>query len=91
MARVPKVAVAVAGFLGWDAEELEEQRYQPTRTPCPVYYFDDGKAFTATRSKRAPATHWNPQRPYQGWSCDRWEYAGQDVHTGWHVWEAIST
>lgn len=51
---------AVASHFGFDIAEMDSRRYQPMRTPVPIYtVYDD--YFTATRGARPPKAHpdWN--------------------------------
>lgn len=87
MARPSKAGIAVAGFLGVDSDTIEDEcRYQPTRTPCPLYDMGDAGYLTATKGKKPPRTDWSG---YQGWFCDRWVHEGVDQFTGWNIWRAV--
>jgi hypothetical protein len=49
------VAKAIAGHIGVDQAEMEgNYRYQPTRTPCPIYNDRSGRYLTATPAGRLP-------------------------------------
>lgn len=71
---------AVAMHLGEDGAEMERtRRYQPTRTPCPVYSVGNDY-LTASGATRRP-------KDDRDW---RWVRVPSDVTklTGWKIWKA---
>lgn len=73
------VRAAVAAHLEEDSGEIEaNRRYQPTRTPCPVYTIGN-EYLTATNGKRKP----------KGDDNYRWieiEAHGFAKLAGWRIW-----
>lgn len=53
-------AEIVADAIGWDIADVENLRYQSTRTTTPVWALDD-ECFTVTRGKQKPSTS------HKGW------------------------
>jgi hypothetical protein len=88
MARISKVALAVAEHLGWDAAEIEDYRYQPGRTPCPIYAVGGNEYLAA--AKRPPKTTYDAGF-MGGWECSRWEPAPSRFPnpTGLTVYRAV--
>jgi hypothetical protein len=81
MARLSKAAIDIANHIGCDADDMEDYRYQATRTNRPVYSFD-ADYWSAGGAK--PPTH------QDGWDME-WEkvvssYDGKTV-----LWHARST
>jgi hypothetical protein len=75
------VARAIAWYLREDAGDVERgRRYQPTRTPCPVYTNADEYLTATSSAQRAP-------RASPGWVWRR--MADQAEHgAGWTIWIA---
>lgn len=64
-----KTELSVAFALGLDVDEVKAARYQPTRTPCPIFAIGDGYyAATATGSKPPPLTYGRAG----AWECSGW-------------------
>jgi len=73
---------AVASFLGEDGRECEvSRRYQPTRTPCPIYT-SENDYLTATSS--------NMKKPKDDQTCWCWELVQSAEFYGsafgWAIW-----
>lgn len=74
-------AMAVAMHIGEDVDEVKKnRRYQPTRTPCPVFTVGNDY-LTATNGKRKP----RESRDYQ-WA----KVKSSPVDTlGWNIWKHL--
>jgi hypothetical protein len=79
---------AIAMFLGEDEAEVEnEHRYQPTRTPCPVYSVGNDY-YAATRGKRAPKS----ESGHGGGDPWNWVAVPTDsipADFGWTIWRHV--
>ena len=79
------VAKAIAAYLKEDVAQIESRRYQPTRTPCPVYA-------TADRYLTATSGDAKPPRLVTATECWRWREikAGYYCYAmGWHIWRRL--
>lgn len=87
MARTSKAGYAVANHLGMNGDDFEEYRYQPTRTPCPVYAVGD-HYYAAKRSDSPPKTRFGGPG---GWECGSWKKLedARDNAYGYTVWQAV--
>jgi hypothetical protein len=76
---------AVACYLGFDAAEMEDYRYQPTRTPCPVYAVGNDY-FTASKGRAPkPGTFPNPEWSWQ--KIEEAQFYGSQL--GWCIWQHV--
>ncbi len=80
-----KAARAIAWYLGEDERDVErDRRYQPTRTPCPVYTNGD-EYLAASPGKRKP-------REVDDNFMGRWEWEQVDARLPdgfpWTIWRA---
>ena len=74
------VRLAVATHLNEDVAGIEdERRYQPTRTPCPIYTVGNDY-FTATGKNRRPQN-------VGGWNWVRVRSRATEMY-GWNIWKA---
>lgn len=81
------VRAAIAALLREDPSDVERnRRYQPTRTPCPVYV-DGNDYLTATGSARKPREAHDPQMG--DWRWREFETDGFGAAMGWHYWECV--
>jgi hypothetical protein len=79
-------AAAVAWYLGEDRLEVERnRRYQPTRTPCPVYA--DGNDYLAASSSAGRKPKEADDNRFGYW---KWEVASDHHPLGWVIWRAIA-
>jgi len=78
----------MAAHLGEDVAVIEsDRRYQPTRTPCPVYAVGDDY-LTATSSSRKPRECSNNQ--FGTWRWEEVETHGYAAAMGWRIWRQES-
>jgi hypothetical protein len=75
----------IAAHLGMDVMDVEDYRYQPTRTPCAVYS-SDGDYFTATKTARKPRE--SEDNHFGTWKWRRTPTHGYAEAVGWHIWIA---
>lgn len=81
------VAAAIAAHLEEDTREVERtRRYQPTRTPCPVYSVGNDY-LTATSGTRRPREVNDNQ--FGSWRWREIEAHGYAKAIGWRVWERV--
>ena len=79
------VRKAMASYLGVDPSEVEERRYQPTRTPCAIY--TDGHGYYTATAKRAMRGSSNNLTGT--WDWVEVPAAGYWGAMGWRVWRAV--
>ena len=80
------VRIAIAAHIGEDQAEIERtRRYQPTRTPCPVYSV--GNDYLTATTKRRPRESDNS---YMGtWHWKEIPARGYAKAMGWRIWKAV--
>lgn len=82
MAIKPRFSVraAVAAHLGEDSDMIEDKRrYQPTRTPCPVYSVSNDYLTATGRGRPRETISWRWQEiPARGYA----------KAVGWRIWKA---
>lgn len=78
--------MAVACFLGYDVAEMEDYRYQPTRTPCAVYAVGNDY-YTATRVPKAPKSVYDRHRDWNWQRVEGAQFYGS--HLGWTIWQHV--
>lgn len=80
---------AVASHLDYDRDDLRGYRYQPSRTPCPVYSDPRGgtENFTATATTRKPKEC--DDHHFGTWKWKEVEAAGYAKAMAWHIWVNI--
>jgi hypothetical protein len=78
---------AVAAHLGEDAADLERtRRYQPTRTPCPVYSV--GNDYLTATAGRKPR---ESNDAHLGlWRWKEIKANGYAKAMGWRIWKAVT-
>jgi hypothetical protein len=88
MPTIPRFSVrsAIASHLGMDVAEIEDCRYQPTRTPCAVYVSRDDEFLTATKTSRKPRE--SDDYHFGTWKWSQIETQGYVKAVGWHIWLA---
>lgn len=79
------VHAAIATYLGEDGVEVKNnRRYQPTRTPCPVYIVSEDY-FTATKTDRKPKG--SDDNHYGLWV---WHRVEAQMPYGWVIWKHVT-
>ena len=77
---------AIATFFSMDVADVEtEHRYQPTRTPCPVYATDNDY-FTAARIGKKPRSSDNTQQGTWTWQAIE---APKVAANGYQIWQHV--
>lgn len=78
-------AEAIANVLGWDIEDVKDNRYHFGHTSSPVFTAGD-YYYCATTEGKEPAKH----RGEKSWMWERYKDVALNQLNGWVVWRARS-